>query len=116
MSHTAYYEFIGVSVSASSAELKRAYLLKALKLHPDKNPSENATEEFQKLQHIYSVLSNTTKRADYDKYGEDAEDDNESGGSDIEEGKEEWRNYSIEEIEQLLNLFEKKKIWMLEKS
>jgi len=108
MSHTEYYEYIGVSVSASESELKKAYLQKAFKLHPDKNPSKNATEEFQKLQHIYSVLKNPTKRADYDKYGVDEENDNESGGSDIEEGTEEWRNYNIDEIEQLLNQLGKK--------
>ncbi len=51
-----YYSLLGLSPTASLNELKKAYRAKAKQLHPDKNPSPNAEEEFIELQEAYEYL------------------------------------------------------------
>ena len=67
-----YYKILGVSRSASSADIKRAYRKLSLKYHPDKNPSEDAAAKFAEIASAYSVLSDEDKRKTYDHGGEDA--------------------------------------------
>lgn len=69
MSHSELYNILGVEKTASSEEIKRAYLKKALKCHPDKNQGQE-TEEFKKINHAQEILLNVEKRAIYDRYGE----------------------------------------------
>ena len=65
-----YYEILGVARDASPDEIKKAYRKKALQFHPDKNPGDKAAEESFKLAaEAYSVLSDSDKRARYDRYG-----------------------------------------------
>jgi molecular chaperone DnaJ len=65
-----YYEVLGVSREASDQELKSAYRKQALKYHPDRNPGDHAAEEkFKQASEAYQVLSDTDKRAAYDRYG-----------------------------------------------
>jgi molecular chaperone DnaJ len=65
-----YYEVLGVSREASDQELKSAYRRLALKHHPDRNPGDQTAEErFKQASEAYQVLSDTDKRAAYDRYG-----------------------------------------------
>ncbi len=67
-----YYEILEVSRNASLEEIKAAYRKQALKWHPDRNKSPEATERFKKINQAYEVLSNPQKRQLYDQYGEAA--------------------------------------------
>ena len=66
---TDYYTVLGVSKGASGAEIKKAFRQKAMKLHPDQNPSESAKKEFQAIQEAYAVLSDEKKKSMYDQMG-----------------------------------------------
>jgi molecular chaperone DnaJ len=65
-----YYEVLGVSKSASEDEIKKAYRKLAVKYHPDKNPDDKESEEkFKEAAEAYEVLSNSQKKAQYDRFG-----------------------------------------------
>ena len=65
-----YYDILGISKSASEAEIKKAYRQMAIKYHPDKNPGDSAAEEkFKEAADAYGVLSDPQKRAQYDQFG-----------------------------------------------
>jgi len=71
-----YYEVLGVSRSASNAEIKRAFRRLAFQYHPDHNHDADAEERFKELNEAYAVLSDAGKRAAYDRYGH-------SGGEEL---------------------------------
>ncbi|MEM0933286.1 MAG: molecular chaperone DnaJ [Bacteroidota bacterium] len=65
-----YYEILGISKSASAAEIKKAYRKKAIEYHPDKNPGDAKAEEmFKKAAEAYEILSDPDKRSKYDQFG-----------------------------------------------
>jgi molecular chaperone DnaJ len=70
LSKADYYEVLGVGRDASDQELKSAYRKQALKYHPDRNPGDHTAEEkFKEASEAYQVLSDSDKRAAYDRYG-----------------------------------------------
>ena len=76
-----FYETLGISKSASQAEIKKGYRKMAIKYHPDKNPDDKTAEEnFKKAAEAYEVLSDENKKARYDQYGHQAFDGPQGGG------------------------------------
>jgi molecular chaperone DnaJ len=76
-----YYEILGVSRSAGSAELKSAYRKLAVQYHPDKNSGDaQASEKFKEASEAYSVLSDSEKRETYDRYGHEGLRSSGAGG------------------------------------
>ncbi len=78
-----YYEVLGVSKSASEAEIKSAFRKLAKKYHPDVSKEPDAAEKFKEAQEAYAVLSDESKRRQYDQYGHAAFDNNGAGGFDF---------------------------------
>ncbi|MFQ5525601.1 MAG: molecular chaperone DnaJ [Thermoanaerobaculia bacterium] len=65
-----YYEVLNVDRGASERDIKSAYRRLAVKFHPDRNPGDHAAEEkFKEAAEAYAVLSDTEKRARYDRFG-----------------------------------------------
>lgn len=62
-----HYDVLGVSKTANSGEIRKAYRHKALKHHPDKDATEHATAQFQEIQQAYEVLSSARCRFLYDR-------------------------------------------------
>ena len=65
-----YYEVLEVPRDADEKTIKRAFLKKARKLHPDVNDAPDAEERFKEVNEAYTVLSDEQKRANYDRYGD----------------------------------------------
>ena len=64
-----HYEVLGVDRTASADEIKRAYRKLARELHPDVNPSAEASDQFKLVTHAYDVLSDPQQRQNYDLGG-----------------------------------------------
>lgn len=70
-----YYDILGVSKTAPTEEIKKAYKQLALKYHPDRNPdNKEAEEKFKEAAEAYGVLSDKDKRTKYDQFGHAATD------------------------------------------
>ncbi len=82
-----FYQVLGVSRTASDAEIKKAYRKLAKKYHPDTNSGNTfAAEKFKEANDAYGILGDSEKRKIYDKYGADAFD----GSGNIREEIKEW--------------------------
>jgi curved DNA-binding protein len=72
MDYKDYYKTLGVERNASEDDIRKAYRKLAMKYHPDRNPNDKQAEErFKEINEAYQVLSDTTKRAHYDRLGSD---------------------------------------------
>ena len=83
MNRRDYYEILGVSKDATQAEIKSAFRKLAKKYHPDVSKEPDAEEKFKEAQEAYAVLSDETKRKQYDQFGHAAFDNNGAGGYDF---------------------------------
>ncbi len=67
-----YYEVLGVSKTATTAEIKKAYRRLAMKHHPDRNKDDESAEaKFKEAKEAYEVLNAAEKRETYDRFGHD---------------------------------------------
>jgi molecular chaperone DnaJ len=70
MKNTDYYKVLGVSKSATQAEIKKAYKRLAKQYHPDRNQGDTAAENrFKEISEAYQSLSDPEKRKQYDMFG-----------------------------------------------
>jgi molecular chaperone DnaJ len=76
-----FYEILGVSKSSSADDIKKAYRKVAMQFHPDRNPGDKAAEEkFKEAAEAYEILSDTDKKAKYDRFGHQAFGPGTAGG------------------------------------
>jgi len=81
MSKRDYYEILGVTRTATEAELKAAFRKLAMQHHPDRNPGDKDCEHrFKELNEAYDVLKDGDKRAAYDRFGHAAFEQGGMGG------------------------------------
>jgi len=64
-----YYETLGVDRDATDEEIKRAFRKLAFQYHPDHNRGDGAEEQFKEINEAYEALSDSGKRAAYDRFG-----------------------------------------------
>lgn len=76
-----YYKILGVEKGSTGKDIKKAYYELAKKYHPDTNKSDpNAGKKFQEVSEAYEILSDDTKRREYDTYGQTSEQMGRNGG------------------------------------
>lgn len=56
-----YYKILGISISASNDEIRKAFKEKAHEMHPDKNKDRDTTKDFQLLNEAYNILINVNQ-------------------------------------------------------
>ena len=64
-----YYEVLDISRDATNEEIKKAFRKLAFKYHPDHNREDGTAERFKEVNEAYEVLSDSDKRAAYDRFG-----------------------------------------------
>lgn len=94
-----YYEVLGVDRNATEADIKKAYRRLAKQYHPDLNKGDAEAEaKFKEINEAYSVLIDSEKRAQYDRYGHAAFD----GASNFSSG---FTGFGFEDLDDLFESF-----------
>ncbi|MEO6905781.1 MAG: DnaJ domain-containing protein, partial [Ginsengibacter sp.] len=76
-----FYEILGVNKNSTAEEIKKAYRKVAMQFHPDRNPGDRTAEDkFKEAAEAYEVLSDSDKRAQYDRFGHNAFGPGRGGG------------------------------------
>lgn len=80
-----YYAILGLAPGADAGAIKNAYRSRVETVHPDRNASSRAREEFQRLVEAYGVLRDVVRRAEYDTTGQESahDDDAATAGAPI---------------------------------
>ena len=90
MDYKDYYKVLGVERNASEDDIRKAYRKLAMQYHPDRNPNDKQAEErFKEINEAYQVLSDSKKRAHYDRLGSDYSNWQRRGG----QGDFDWGQY-----------------------
>jgi len=90
MDYKDYYKVLGVERNASEDDIRKAYRKLAMQYHPDRNPNDKQAEElFKEINEAYQVLSDSKKRAHYDRLGSDYSNWQRRG----EQGDFDWGQY-----------------------
>ncbi|KAI2509619.1 hypothetical protein MHU86_4738 [Fragilaria crotonensis] len=71
-----FYTKLSVTRNSNPLEIKRAYKRMSLELHPDKNPSPNASDQFDQIKKAYDVLMDMELREVYNKFGKEGVENN----------------------------------------
>lgn len=86
-----YYNILGVPKNASLKDIKKSYYQLAKKYHPDINKGDpDAGKKFQEVSEAYEVLSDDTKRREYDTFGQTHEQMNKEGHHPRRHGPQEF--------------------------
>ena len=82
-----YYEVLGVTKNASNDAIKKSYRRQAMKYHPDRNEGDSDAEgKFKEVKEAYDILSDSNKRAAYDRFGHEGVRGGPAGGGFNTEG------------------------------
>ncbi|XP_046742231.1 protein tumorous imaginal discs, mitochondrial isoform X1 [Diprion similis] len=91
-----YYEILGVPKNASQKDIKKAYYELAKKYHPDTNKGDpNAGKKFQEVSEAYEVLSDETKRKEFDTWGATSEQMGMGGGGQRQGAQDFGQNWQF---------------------
>ncbi|XP_047507837.1 protein tumorous imaginal discs, mitochondrial-like isoform X3 [Pieris napi] len=98
-----YYKVLGVAKNASAKDIKKAYYQLAKKYHPDANKSDpEAPKKFQEVSEAYEILSDESKRKQYDTYGTTSDQMGGMGGPGGNDGfTHQWQYKSTIDPEEL---------------
>jgi molecular chaperone DnaJ len=69
-----YYEVLGIRRDATNEDIRKAFRQLAFKYHPDRNRGDGAEEKFKEVNEAYEILSDSDKRAAYDRFGHSSAD------------------------------------------